>query len=172
VTSCRPAISVRFELKARHSVHVRFKACGQTCRGCEEDSRAKRRVPTSNSPPLALLIRSAQISIPPDLQSLCLVSREWNFVATEFLYKKIFLHSRGEHDQLLRFENCLRIGATKFLRHTRSLSLYDTTLFDERCLRYKYAYREEGAMDEIIARQEAILRVMQLFPQHRLITFR
>jgi hypothetical protein len=90
----------------------------------------------------------------------------------EILYKSIFLHSRGEHDQLLQFENCLRIGATKFLRHTRSLRLYDTTFFDEWCLMYKYVYREEGAMDEIIARQETILRVIQLFPQHRLITFR
>jgi hypothetical protein len=65
----------------------------------------------------------------------------------------------------------MRTGAAKLLQHTRSLSLYETIFFDEWNLRYKYVFEEEP-MIEVLARQEAILRVMQLFPQHRLVTFR
>lgn len=111
-----------------------------------------------------------QIRLPSDLQTLCLVSKEWNHVATEILYSNIAVDIQPYKGQLELFEKCLHHGASASLRYTRSLSLYDTTTAHDWV--EKYEGLEARRKAELSARQEAILRVLQTIPENRLYTFR
>lgn len=114
--------------------------------------------------------------MPSDLQALCLVSRSWRHVATASLYRDVVLDTRVLNSQLLHFEQCLQRGALRNLRYTRSLHLCDfASIFGLIDSSYDSSneepldVRDKDALD---ARYEVILRVLRLFPEHKLTTFR
>ncbi|KAF2833070.1 hypothetical protein CC86DRAFT_4605 [Ophiobolus disseminans] len=122
------------------------------------------------------------ISLSTDLQALCLVSRDWNYVATERLYGKIVLNIHDLNGQLNFFEGSLRCGASKHLRYLRSLNLYDTSLYGQSDLydtslyqqsnHFRDSVEDRPTNDEVLTKQEAILRILRQLPANKLHTFR
>lgn len=126
-----------------------------------------------NLAPLFITCKSEQliiqISHPSDLQALCRVSKRWNHVATTQLYRHITINIKMPRSRLGLFEECMYRGALNNLRCTQSLNLYevacssDLDVYDQQ----GYLYEEFETM-----RQEAILRVLHLFPDNKLSSFR
>ncbi|KAF1911901.1 hypothetical protein BDU57DRAFT_91241 [Ampelomyces quisqualis] len=106
--------------------------------------------------------------MPSYLQAPCLVFTSWNHVAAASLYKGVMLDIRLQDSQLLRCEQCLQIGALEQLRHIQSLNLSGSAanldlLADSE--------ERESELAEC-ARQDAILRLLQLLPDNKISSFR
>jgi hypothetical protein len=114
-----------------------------------------------------MLIHDVQVKQPSDLQALCLVSKEWNYVATESLYKTIVINIDVHNGQVGTFEECVRRGASRSLRYARSLSVYYFQQEIDRELK-----SETRRNTEIFERSQAIMRVLRLIPENNLHTFR
>lgn len=111
-----------------------------------------------------------KITIPSDLRSLYLASKRWNHAATVALYRKIVLDTSLPLDQLEKFEQCMHRGALKHLKDARDLTLYDASAIGEQKIRGQP--RARGSSQAISKTQEAVLRVLKLFPNNRMTTFR
>lgn len=92
-----------------------------------------------------------------DIQALCLVSKSWNHVATAHLYRYITIDIQSQESQLTCFEECMYRGAMSNLRFAQSLTIYETVC---------------SPVIPEKPRQEDILRVLQLFPDNKLRSFR
>lgn len=95
------------------------------------------------------------------------MSKSWNYVATEYLYRKVVLGVRSGSSQLAAFEACVELGAARHLRHTRSLIIYDAPDF---ALYYGHHDLEDKPVD-VLAQQEAKLRILWQLPTNKLGTF-
>lgn len=112
--------------------------------------------------------------LPSDLQALCLVSKDWNVVAKERLYTDIALDIRFHIGQLATFEQCLHRGALNHLRFARGLSLYDAPVYTKLATAEDHDKTTGGLIAlQLLERRQAILsRILRLFPENRLDTFR
>jgi hypothetical protein len=117
-----------------------------------------------------MLTHYAQVEQSSDLQALCLTSKEWNYIATESLYKAIIIDINIHNSQLGAFDACLHLGASRSLRYTRSLSLYDFPRKND--LAEKKEKPNIREYIELLERPQAILRILQLVPENNLHTFR
>jgi hypothetical protein len=109
--------------------------------------------------------KTSQLSLYPDLQAICLTSKDWNCVGTEYLYKKIVLDIRFRDGQLVVFRRCLDIGAKNHLIHARRLSLLDVLWEMGDFVPYG------KPMDQATG-DSLILEILQAFPRNKLREFR
>jgi hypothetical protein len=94
-------------------------------------------------------------------------------VATEYLYSNIVLDIRFHKGQLARFERCLKLGASRHLRHARTLSLFDSDdLRKSSDFNSDVEDAERQTQPDMSARQSTILHILHMIPDNKLVTFR
>ncbi|KAG9186751.1 hypothetical protein G6011_09859 [Alternaria panax] len=106
------------------------------------------------------------LSLSADLQALCLTSKSWNPLATEYLYRKIVLDVRACDGQLALFHRCVDMGARKHLVHTRSLSLLNIPRWESGAIS-----PADDPMSEVL-RKDFVLQILQALPSDKLGEFR
>jgi hypothetical protein len=94
-------------------------------------------------------------------------------VATEYLYSNIVLDIRLRQGQLAHFERCLKLGASRHLRHARTLSLFDSDdLKNSSDFNLDIGDAERQTQHDMLARQSTILHILHMIPDNKLFTFR
>ncbi|RYN17825.1 hypothetical protein AA0119_g5965 [Alternaria tenuissima] len=106
------------------------------------------------------------LSLYTDLQALCLTSKSWNCIATEYLYRKVVLEVRAQDGQLALFRQCVDSGARKHLVHTRSLSLLNLLPWE-----FGTVSSADRPMDEA-TRNALMSGILQDIPSNKLREFR
>jgi hypothetical protein len=115
-----------------------------------------------------MALNSFQVLHVSDIQALCLASKSWNHIATAHLYRHITINIQSQESQLACFEECMLGGAMSNLRFAQSLTMYETACFPELS-----TSDGQNPVEELeTARQEDILRLLQLFPDNKLCSFR